>query len=150
VALTAASVASLPGRAVRSLAGRDAALALRLFDLAMSGSMEFEERLDQVYFDVARKRLARILLTYEPLISSPQPIISRADLAGLIETSREMLGNAIRALEAEGTVRRKGRQIAILRRAALEREAELEGKAGDQDRWFSTWYERRPGRLRVS
>lgn len=150
VALTPATVASVPGRALRSLAERDAALAIRLFDLAMNRSMGFADRLDQVYFDVARKRLARILLTYEPLITSPRPIISRADLAGLIETSREMLGNAIRALETEGTIRRNGRQIVIHKRALLEREAELEGSAVDQDRWLSSWHERRGGRVRAS
>ena len=137
VALTSARVMTWPGQAIRSLAERDPVLAVRLFDLAISASMEYAERLDSANFDVARKRLAKMLLIYEPLLAGSPPILSRADLAGLIETSREMLGNAIRTLESEGVIRREGRRILVIDRAALEREAELVGTVDEQDRWLS-------------
>lgn len=137
VALTSANVAGLPGPALRNMAERDPSLAIRLFDLAMNASMEFAERLDWANFDIARKRLAKILLIYEPLLSGSPPILSRADLAGLIETSREMLGNAIRTLESERVIRREGRRIVVVDRPTLEAEAELVGAAEEQDRWLS-------------
>ena len=123
VALTPGRLATLPGTAVRRLAEQDPALAVRLLDLAIGELGLIARRLDEVTFDDARKRLATVLLVYEPLVTAPSPFISRADLAGLVGTSREMLGHVIRALEARGIIAREGRRIVVRDRLALEREA---------------------------
>jgi len=124
VALTPGRISMLPGAEVRRLAEEDASLAVRLFDLDVERSEFTAHRLDEATFDGARKRLATVLLSYEPLLTAPSPIVSRADLAGLIGTSREMLGRVIRVLEADGVISREGRRIAIRDRARLQREAD--------------------------
>jgi CRP-like cAMP-binding protein len=131
VALTRGRIATLPGADVRRLAEQDATLAVRLFDLDVGRSELIAHRLDEATFDHARKRLATILLSYEPLLTAASPIVSRADLAGLIGASREMLGSVIRALEAESVIAREGRRIAIRDRARLEREADWAGAGGE-------------------
>jgi CRP/FNR family cyclic AMP-dependent transcriptional regulator len=131
VALTSGRISTLPGADVRHLAEQDATLAVRLFDLDVGRSELIAHRLDEATFDHARKRLATILLSYEQLVTAASPIVSRADLAGLIGASREMLGSVIRALEAEGIISREGRRIAIRDRARLEREADWAGAGGE-------------------
>lgn len=123
VALTAGRIATMPGTAVRRLAKEDPTLAVRLLDLAIGELGLIARRLDEATFDGARKRLATVLLVYEPLVTAPSPFISRADLAGLVGTSREMLGHVIRAMEAEGVIAREGRRIVVRDQVALEREA---------------------------
>jgi CRP/FNR family transcriptional regulator len=136
VALTPGQMATLPGAAVRQAAERDGALAVRLFDLAVGTSVLIARRLDEATFDDARKRLATVLLAYENLVSAVSPIVSRADVASLIGTSREMLGRAIRALENEGAIRRDGRRILITDRAILQLEADWANAGRDHAHWL--------------
>ena len=91
-------------------------------------------RLDQATFEDARERLATVLLEYERFLVGLDPVLTRAELAGLIGASREMLGHVFRDFEARGIVRRTGRRIDILDRGALVdvlREAGSAAEGGD-------------------
>lgn len=120
VGLTPGRCALVRGDDVRALARRDAGLALRLFDLTAQTLARTLRCLDRVHFDDARTRFVAMLLEYEPLLTAVHPVVSRDDLAGLMGTSREMLGFVIRDLESRDIVARHGRQIQIRDRPALE------------------------------
>ena len=131
VALTPVWIVLWPGAVVRRLAEQDTPFALALLDLAVGTPEPLIARLDEMTFDSARKRVAATLLSHEELLAARPPIVSRMDLAGLVGTSREMVGRVIRGLEAEGVVSRDGRAIAIRDRARLEREATAGGAPED-------------------
>lgn len=134
IGLSDGMAVTLPGAALRDLAARDAGLALRLFDLGIGLAAVIAQRLDQSVFDSAERRVATILLAYEDLLDSPSPAISRAELAALAGTSREMLGLVIRALETEGSVRRAGRAILVADRSLLRARAAWDSCGADHSR----------------
>lgn len=124
----------LPGAALRRLAARDAGLALRLFDLGAGLIDVMTERLDQATFDSAERRVATIVLSYEDLLREAAPVISRAELASLAGTSREMLGVVIRGLETCGAVHRQGRAILVDDRPLLHEIAAWDSCGADHVR----------------
>ncbi len=136
IALSDGRAAILAGAAVRSIAEADPKVALRLLDLSTANISQLLQRLDEVRFDDARQRFATVLLAYEPLLTKPEPVISRTDLASLIGTSREMLGCVMRSLEASGVVRRRGRSIRIVDRAALRQAADWKGEGREHVQWL--------------
>ncbi len=64
-------------------------------------------------------RLAKLLLDQASDAGSVP--LTRQQMAARMGTIREMVSRALRELEAEGLIRREGRQIVIADRAALER-----------------------------
>jgi len=64
-------------------------------------------------------RLAKLLL--EQAAQRDAPPLTHQQMAARLGTVREMVSRALRDLETEGMLRREGRQIVILDRAALER-----------------------------
>lgn len=142
-ALTELTVAGLPGPDVRRLAQADPGLAVALFDIAAESATVVLERLDETTFETARTRLAIVLLAYEQLITGRDASISRDELASLIGTSREMLGQALRDFESRGILARNGPVIAILDREALKDAAAREGGGAEHTRWLRLPGERR-------
>lgn len=122
-ALTSGWIATLAGAVVRQMAEQDPVVSMRLVDLASRESERALRRLDATTFHDARTRLAEVILENEGVLASPVPLVSRADLAGLVGISREMLGQILRAFETAAVVRRRGRRICIEDRHRLEREA---------------------------
>ncbi len=137
VALTDGHAAVISGSALRRIAQSDGHLALHLFDLTAATARLVEERLDQVTTEDARTSFATAMLTYEPLVAGADPIVTRAELAGLMGTSRQMLGAVVRAFESEGVVRREGRRIIIVDRAALERAANWQDAGMTHADWLT-------------
>ena len=68
-------------------------------------------------------RLAKLLLE-QALQGSDAIPLTHQQMAARLGTVREMVSRALRELEAEGLLRREGRQIVITDRAALERRAD--------------------------
>ena len=67
-------------------------------------------------------RLAKLLLDQATQGGEATPL-TQQQMAARLGTVREMISRALRQLEAEGLVRREGRQIVVTDRAALERRA---------------------------
>lgn len=108
IALTDGAWATWDPRFVRELALEDAGLAIGLLDHAADHTAVLDLRLDERSFQTARQRMAAILSRYGMVIfDTPHPVARRADLAAMIGTSREMMGRALRGLEADGLVRRE-------------------------------------------
>jgi CRP-like cAMP-binding protein len=119
-ALTDGDAARWDGSFIRSVAEGDGNLILRLFDLKTQTVASLHQRLELLAFNDARQRLAMVILAYEMLLGADDPVISRREVASLIGVTREMLGHAIRDLEAKQAVKRSGHQILILDRPTLE------------------------------
>jgi CRP/FNR family transcriptional regulator, cyclic AMP receptor protein len=69
-------------------------------------------------------RLAKLLLD-QALQGSDAIPLTHQQMAARLGTVREMVSRALRELEAEGLLRREGRQIVITDRAALERRFQI-------------------------
>lgn len=119
-ALSDGHAAMWDGSFIRGVAEEDGYLILRLFDLNAQTVACLHQRLELLAFNDARQRLAMVILAYGTLLSADGPVISRREVASLIGVTREMLGHAIRDLEAKKAVRRLGHQILILDRPTLE------------------------------
>lgn len=130
VGLSRGVVLGLPADLVRRVSRSDHAFALRLLDWRGSVVERLLSRLAEVKFRMASERLAVVLLAYEPLFAKDPPLLPRGTLAGLIGTSREMLGSAIRGFEGQGVLRRSGRGLQVLDHARLREAARWE--AGGQ------------------
>jgi CRP-like cAMP-binding protein len=137
-ALTDGYAALWDGSFIRGVAEEDASLILRLFDLHTQTVASLHQRLQQVTFNDARQRLAMVILAYGTLLSALGPVISRREVASLIGVTREMLGHAIRDLEAKKAVSRFGHQILILDRPALEEIADWSSAGRAQVEALST------------
>src|ERR1035437_2713307 len=114
VALTDGTWATWDPGFVRGLALEDAGLAVGLLDLSSDYAVVLDVRLDERSFESARQRIAAILTRYGKVIfDTPHPVAQRADLAAMIGARRGMMYRALRALEADGLVKRqRGGRIA--------------------------------------
>jgi len=121
VALSSARVLLLPGPEVQRLAEQDIGLALALLEVAVGALGLAYERLDEATFDTARRRLATIMLAYGDILTGVRTQVTRTELAGLIGTSREMLGQVLRDLESRAVMARRGGRLVILDRPELKR-----------------------------
>ena len=121
VALTECRVAQWPGEEIRGLACADPALALAAIDSMAWSLHQTVERIEGFMHQDARLRVLRILADHRDLFFSDRPVLTRADLPGLVGTTREMTGHVLRQLEREGTIRRVGRAgLELLRPDQLE------------------------------
>jgi CRP-like cAMP-binding protein len=109
VALTQCSVAQWPGLEVRALAAADPGLAFTAIDSMAWSLHQAVERIEGFLHQDARLRVLRVLAQYRDLFFGETPVLTRADLPGLVGTTREMTGHVLRQLEHEGTVQRVGR-----------------------------------------
>lgn len=114
VGLTRGVAATLSADSARHAAETDHAFALRLLDWRGSVIRRLLSRLEEIQFRPARERLAVVLLAYAPIFAAQPPLLPRWALAGLIGTSREMLGSVIRDFEAAGIVARSKRALVVL------------------------------------
>jgi CRP/FNR family cyclic AMP-dependent transcriptional regulator len=135
IGLTGGVVATLPPEVVEQAVETDHNLALRLLDWRGSVIRRLLSRLEEVQFTPASERLAVVLLAYAPLFASRPPLLTRSTLAGLIGTSREMLGSVIRDLEAAGIVTRSGRALIVLDEPRLRDAARWD--ASGYDHWVA-------------
>jgi CRP-like cAMP-binding protein len=108
IALTAGLAALWNAGEIRSRAAVDAGLALDVLDQTLSTFEEIVEGIDGLLHQDAQRRVARALRRRFDLFFGGQPI-SRAYLANLVGTSREMTTRVLRALEARQVVARVGR-----------------------------------------
>ena len=108
VALGHGSWATWDPRFVRSLALRDAGLAVDLLDQSSDFSVVLNMRLDERSFESARGRMAAILTRYgKAIFDTRHPVAQRTDLAAMIGASRVMMYRTLRELEADGLVKRE-------------------------------------------
>lgn len=121
VAVTTCEVAQWTGAQFRSLVYDDPELALAAID-SMAGSLHATvERIEGFLHQNARRRVLRILARHRDLFFGDPPVLTRAQLPGLVGTSREMTSRVLRQLEREGTVARDGHQrLKLLRPELLE------------------------------
>jgi CRP-like cAMP-binding protein len=121
VALTDCKVGQWPGAEIRVLASGDPALALVAIDSMSLSLHQTVERIEGFLHQDARLRVLRILAQHRQLFFGETPVLTRADLAGLVGTSREMTGRVLRQLEREGAVARVGRAgLRLVRPDGLE------------------------------
>jgi CRP/FNR family transcriptional regulator len=88
---------------------------------------EYIERLEDMTFRTIPSRLAKLFLyetSYIGGIPGAPSNLTQEEMASILGTSREVVGRALRALFNAGLLRKKGRQVFIVDRAALERLAE--------------------------
>jgi CRP-like cAMP-binding protein len=109
VALTLCKVAQWPGPAIRTLAAIDPRLSLAAIDSMAWSLHQTVERIVGFLHQDARLRVVRILAQHRTLFFDEPAVLTRAHLAGLVGTSREMTGHVLRELEREGTLARVGR-----------------------------------------
>lgn len=121
VAVTDCLVGQWPGSEIRSLALADPSLAIAAIE-SMAWSMhQTVERIEGFIHQDARLRVLKILSRHRELFFGEPAVLTRADLPGLVGTSREMTGRVLRQLEREGTVARVGRAgLKLLRPDHLE------------------------------
>jgi CRP-like cAMP-binding protein len=121
VALTDCEVAQWPGPEIRALSSSDQALALTAIDSMAASLHAMVERIEGFLHQDARRRVLRILTRHRDLFFCDPAVLSRAQLPGLVGTSREMTGRVLRQLEREGTISRVGRVgLSLLRPDRLE------------------------------
>jgi len=121
VALTQCEIGQWPGPEVHALAAADSGLALAAIDSMAWSLHQTVERIVGFLHQDARLRVVNILARYRDLFFSEPPVLTRAHLAALVGTSREMTGHVLRQLEREGTVARVGRSgLKLLRPDQLE------------------------------
>lgn len=121
VALTECRIAQWPGREIRALAAADPGLAFTAIDSMAWSLQQTVERIEGFLHQDARLRVLRVLAQYRDLFFGDTPVLTRADLPGLVGTTREMTGHVLRQLEREGTVQRVGRAgLTLLRPDQLE------------------------------
>jgi hypothetical protein len=115
VGLTDGTWATWDPRLIRTLALKDAGLAVGLLDLSADFAVVLNDRLDQQSFATARQRMAAILTRYgDAIFDTRHPVAQRADLAAMIGTSRVMMYRTLRGLESDGLVKRhRGGGISI-------------------------------------
>ena len=109
VALTQCEVAQWTGTSVRALATADPGLAMAAIDSMAWSLHQTVERIEGFLHQDARLRVLRVLAQYRVLFFGEPVILTRAQLPGLVGTSREMTSHVLRQLEREGTIRRVGR-----------------------------------------
>jgi CRP-like cAMP-binding protein len=120
LALTPSLAAIWRGTEVRALATIDTGLAGDLLDHALVTFEETLGRLDGLGYQNAGRRVASMLERHSELFFVEHPVLHRADLPGLVGTSREMTGRVLRGLEAAQVVERIGRdRIRLLDPASL-------------------------------
>ena len=109
VALTECEIAQWRGPEVRALAATDPGLALVAIDSMALSLHQTVERIEGFLHQDARLRVVRILRRHRDLFFGEPAVLTRAQLPGLVGTSREMTGQVLRQLEREGTIARVGR-----------------------------------------
>jgi CRP-like cAMP-binding protein len=109
VALTKCEIAQWSGTEVRALAAADPGLALVAIDSMAYSLHQTVERIEGFLHQDARLRVLRILARHRDLFFGEPAVLTRANLPGLVGTSREMTGQVLRQLEREGTIERVGR-----------------------------------------
>jgi CRP-like cAMP-binding protein len=123
VAHTTCRVAQWSGLDIRPIAARDPELALAAIDSMAFSLHAVVEQIEGYLRQNARLRVLRILGRYHGLFFGEPPVLTRADLPGLVGTSREMTGRVLRDLERQGTVERFGRNgLRLLRPEHLDSE----------------------------
>lgn len=121
VALTECRIGQWPGPEIRALATDDPGLALAAIDSMAWSLHQTVERIEGFLHQDARLRVLRVLAQYRMLFFEEPPVLTRAELPGLVGTSREMTGHVLRQLEREGTIARVGRAgLRLLRPDQLE------------------------------
>jgi CRP-like cAMP-binding protein len=116
LALTRCKVGQWRGADVRALARTDPGLALSAIDSMAWSLHQTVERIEGFLHQDARLRVLRILTQHRELFFGENPVLTRAQLPGLVGTSREMTGRVLRQLEREGTLARVGRGRLVLLR----------------------------------
>jgi CRP-like cAMP-binding protein len=109
IAHTSCRVAQWSGLDVRPLAAGDPELALAAIDSMAASLHQTIEQIEGFLHQNARIRVLRILGRHRDLFFDDPAVLTRADLPGLVGTTREMTGRVLRQLEREGTIQRFGR-----------------------------------------
>ena len=125
VALTPSPAALWRGEEARALASLDPGLAVDMLDHTLATFEEVIERLDDLIYQSALRRVAHVLDLHAGLFFSERPVLNRTHLPMMIGTSREMTGRVLRILEARHVVARVGRdRLRLLDPAGLTAAAE--------------------------
>jgi CRP-like cAMP-binding protein len=109
IAHTTCRVAQWSGVEVRQIAAGDPELALAAIDSMAASLHQTVEQIEGFLHQNARIRVLRILGRHRDLFFDDPAVLTRADVPGLVGTTREMTGRVLRQLEREGTVQRFGR-----------------------------------------
>ena len=121
IALTECEIGQWQGASVRALASTDPGLALAAIDSMAWSLHQTVERIEGFLHQDARLRVLKILAQHRDLFFGEPAVLTRAQLPGLVGTSREMTGHVLRQLEREGTIARVGRAaLKLLRPDQLE------------------------------
>ena len=134
VAVTECEVRLWKGTEVRRLAANDPGLALDAADRLAGFVQAMTEGIDGLLHQNARRRVIRVLLRHRDLFFGEPAVLTRAELPGLVGTSREMTGRVLRELEHEGLIARVGRRgLRLLRPDRLELDARAPARAATTD-----------------
>jgi CRP-like cAMP-binding protein len=121
LAHTSCRVALWSGLEVRPIAAGDPELALAAIDSMAASLHQTIEQIEGFLHQDARLRVLRILGRHRDLFFDDPAVLTRADLPGLVGTTREMTGRVLRQLEREETIQRYGRVgIRLLRPEHLD------------------------------
>ena len=102
VALTECEVRLWNGPEVRRLAESDPGFALDAADRLAGFVQAMTEGIDGLLHQNARRRVIRVLLRHRDLFFGEPAVLTRAELPGLVGTSREMTGRVLRSSSARG------------------------------------------------
>jgi len=121
-ALSGAEVYSVPCQRLRELMSEHHDLALAALKYLASEVRRLSDMVEGLALHTVRTRLARFLLAQADGALPPQRW-TQEEIASQIGTVREMVGRTLRALAADGLIRRERGRVAIMNRDGLEGEA---------------------------
>lgn len=130
VALEPTSLFVIPREDLHALIRQQPAVALAVLRIFAGRVRHLTRLVEDLSFRTVKNRLARVLLG---MVDGSAPAVSgrrrtggltQSELAAMVGTAREMIGRALKSLEADGALRMERGRIVLTDVAALRRAAE--------------------------
>ncbi len=126
VAMSKVSLYGLSRADIHALMLRHPQMAMNAIQILAAGIRHYITMVEDLSFKNVTSRVAKLLLQYAPdqarieAAGGPTPRLTQQDMAGLVGTSREVVGRSLKALEEEGAIKVDRHRIAILDKDVLE------------------------------
>ncbi len=122
-AIEASEALIVPRQAITELAQSDPAFALRVARIFAERLRTLISLVEDLSFRTVTGRVAHLLLEYSGAATgTAQPVtLTQQEIASMVGTAREVVGRAMRALEAEGAIHMERQHVDVLAPGLLER-----------------------------
>ncbi len=125
IAMSKVTVYGLNRTDIVTLTVRHPKIAMNAIQILAASVRRYISLVEDLSFRNVTSRVAKLLLQYAPdqaqvEEAQARPRLTQQDMAGLVGTSREVVGRSLKALEEEGAIRVDRHRIAILDKDVLE------------------------------